>query len=286
MDGCVHVFLDDLENGVSVCSACGVTKTIFSSEAEWRDPARERCDTAAWHASDASDSNIDGTAIAANSLLSKMNRSLARYNKTLQEDKTKIEEVCHYLHLSNSVCVRSIEMMCDVRKNCDGVWRGNRRVALRAACISLACKNMNVGINDTEIMTHPTVNIPVKCLNKQKKTILMFQHARKQNAYQADDKYTEFGRRFCSQLGFDYKLTNAICARAEALSRKPRLQSKQSNMILAVTVMHVLRSSPFVSVEQLCQATSVTAPTLAKWYAEAFRVSYSDARDMIRQMQR
>ena len=287
MDDCKHVFLDDMRNGVTVCTICGVAKTIFSSEPEWRDPKRERCDTvAARHSCGASDDNQHETFIADNSLLSKMNRSLSRYNKTVEEDKLRIEELCHYLHLSNSVCNQAVEMMRDVRKNCDGVWRGNRRVALRAACLSIACKDMSVGINDTEIIKHPTVKLSVKCLNKQKKMILMSQHARKNSAYKADDKYTEFGRRFCSRLGFDYKLTNVICGRAESLARKPRLQSKQSNMILAVTVIHVVRTSIFVSIEELCQATGVTAPTLAKWYAEAFRVSYGDARDLVRQMQK
>jgi transcription initiation factor TFIIIB Brf1 subunit/transcription initiation factor TFIIB len=285
MEICQHVFVDDMRNGVTVCNICGVAKPIFNAYAEWRNPDQERCDTvAAWY-SDASSNVQAGTSISGNGLLSKMNRSLTRYSRTIEEDKFRIEELCHHLNLSKSVCLGAVNMMCDVRRNGEGVWRGNRRIALRAACLSITCRNMNVGISDREIVGHASVNLPIKCLNKQKKMIIMMQHAHKSTTIISGEQYTEFGRRFCSRLGFDCKLTDVICRKADSLARKPRLQSKQSNMILAVTVIHVIRASTLVSTEDLCQVTGVTHPTLTKWYADAYRISYADARDVLRQMQ-
>lgn len=276
MLSCQHVMFDDESNGVAVCSQCGLTRPIISSAPEWRDSAKERCDMidAPHEAS---------TDIVGNGLMARMNRSLCRQSRTLYEDAQCIQHVCALLRLSHSICDAATRIISDTRQHCEGVWRGNRRIALRAASISLACQMAQVGITDHEVVRAWNITIPARCLNKQKKIILSSLHQRSQVQDMEKDQYNEFGLRFCSELGFDFQLSRIICNRAEVLSRRPRLQSKPANMILAVVVIHHIGRS-HVTAQMMCKAARVTVPTLTKWYADAYNVTYTHARDVVRGM--
>lgn len=278
---CSHEMYDDLTNGVSVCSHCGTVKQIFSSLPEWRDGAMERCEMGTRCGAE-----FSGTEICGTGLLSKVNRSLLRYNRTVYEDKLQIENICVSLKLSGSIRDAAVQLMEDTRRHCAGVWRGNRRVGLRAACVSIECQRANVGVNDTEIISLPFVQLQVKCINRQKKMILTAQHDRNRShvSFMTAVNHGDFGLRFCAKLGFDYRLSSFICTRAQTLAHKERLQSKPSNFLLAVAVMRILSTTKSIRCSQLCDVTGVTAPTLAKWYADAYQVPYADARRLVRTM--
>ena len=275
---CPHTDVhEDARNGCVVCCACGVVLSAYiSSEPEWRDPSRERCDT--WPADT---HRCGGTEIYGNSLMAKMNKSLVRVNRTLYEDTERVQGLCSSLALSDAVCKRACDLMQYVRKHSSGVWRGNRRIALRAACLSLTCKEFSIGITDHEIVSSEHAKVPIKSLNKQKKFILILQHGN-DCMPRSEHSYSEFGRRFCVQMGFDDRLTCMVCSRAEQLASHAKLKSKPPNLVMTVAIVHMLKNTYVLDIERLCVTAGVTTPTISKWYADAFNESYSVARSILR----
>ena len=268
----------DTREGASICRACGlVLGNIFSTDVETRNPDAARCDFSTRE-------GCSGTFITGNSLMSKINLSLQKYDRVQREETDVIDRICTTLQLGNEVAEVAAQHMSCIRKK-TGIWRGARRIALRAACVSIACDQMCVGISDVEIATSPLVSLQIKTMNKQKKLALNLLHDAE--VRQSHVRYSsEYGRRFCRRLGFDRYLTSAVCMNAEHFDAKPRLQSKPCNMIVTVSVIDIcLRCTKLpTTLSELCNVANVTAPTMAKWYAEATRISFSSARALLRRL--
>ncbi len=283
---CTHAHTeDDSCEGHVVCRECGlVLRPVFSGDVESRNPDAARSD---YHPSARGAARgAEGTFISGNSLLAKMNRSTHRGDRVEREEYELIERICGTLHLNSQVVSTGFSMLQTVRAE-TGVWRGARRVAVRAACISIACAHLCVGISDGEIAGSALVQLPIKTMNRQKKVALAVLHGARQ--YQSHTRYSsEFGRRFCARLRFDRFLTSAVCTRAEAFDSKSRLQSKPCNMIVTVSVIDIClrcERSP-TTLSRLCEVANVTAPTMAKWYADATRTNFARSRCLLRMLKR
>ena len=262
-----HVPVHDSRGGCEVCSNCGMVLGVVTNDSpEWfqAEKARASCDAFT-------------TVGTPSSLMNRMNMSMNRKSMRVDEGRESIENLCVALGLHESIAERATEFLHMIQKK-KGLWRGMRRVALRAACVSLACQENSVGIKDDEICSNGMINIKSKILNRQKKFVICTLH--QMNVLQNHKRdAAEYCQRFCNILGMDRRATCSISNRVSNLQKCERFQSKPAVMLASAVVICAMANDGYrLSKDAIVELTGVTVPTVIKWYAEINQCSIPVAR--------
>ena len=265
-----HLLIHDRHEGCNVCSKCGiVVGAVANDTPDWFEPEKARASCDAFT-----------TAGKPTSLMNKMNMSINQKKMQKDEGHESIEALCVTLGLHSTIADRAVQYLHIIQKK-KGLWRGVRRIALRAACVSLACQEKSVGIKDDEICANAMINIKAKILNKQKKFVICTLH--QMNIAQNHQRdASEYCMRFCNALGIDRRSICSISRKVSDLQKCERLQSKPAVMLAAAVVIRAMAEDGYrMDRETIVELTGVTIPTVIKWYADINQCSVSVARKRV-----
>lgn len=268
-DGC-HQVVVDTRNGYRVCNECGVILSgVVNDSAEWFESGKARASR-----------DTFTSAGRSGSLMNRMNLSLNRSNIVSDDGEEFIQNVCEYLSMSSEVVELAMMYLNMVQKT-TGILRGQRRLSLRCACVSLACQRFSVGVKDSDICSLPIVGIKTQMLNNQKKMLVKSLHKQGLNM-QSERKVEEYAFRFCNDLGFNRQMAMCISNELVEIRRVPRLQSRSSVQLTTVVVVHTLFNSGFrLSADVLEKISGATVTTIIKWYADVMKCSMVHARESV-----
>lgn len=265
-----HQVVVDTRNGYRVCNECGVILSgVVNDSAEWFEPEKAR----ASH-------DTFTSAGRSGSLMNRMNLSINRKSIVSDDGEEFIQNVCEHLSMSSQVAEVAMMYLNMVQKT-TGILRGQRRLSLRCACISLACQRFSVGVKDSEICSLSIVGIKTQLLNNQKKILVKSLHKQGLNMH-SERKVEEYAFRFCNDLGFNRQMVMGISNELEEIRRVPRLQSRSSVQLTTVVVVHTLFCNGFrLSIGSLEKMSGATVTTIIKWYADVMKCSLNHARESV-----
>ena len=262
-----HYVTIDQRNGDRVCEYCGlVVGKCMSDLPDWfeSDKARASQDTF--------------TQVGPKgSYLNKLNLSINRDQLTNDDGADFIQRLCSELELDANVSDRAIYYL-DMITSTNGVWRGNRRVALRAACVSIACQQLSVGLKDDELCQAACVKQNMRVLNRQKKIAIsrLYDMGIRQHHLM---NASEFCYRCCSRIGCDRRTTAYISRLVNRIQNTERLQSKPCIMISVVIIIHVFSNEGIIlNKDLICELSGVTMSTVIKWYSDVLECDLQKAR--------
>ena len=196
------------------------------------------------------------------------------------EGRESIEALCVTLGLQSTIADRAVQYLHAIQMK-KGLWRGVRRIALRAACVSLACQEKSIGIKDDEICANDMINIKAKIMNKQKKFVICTLHH--MNIAQNHERdASEYCMRFCNALGMDRRSICSISSKVSDLQKCERLQSKPAVMLATAVVIRAMAEEGYhMNKDTIMELTGVTIPTVIKWYADINQCNISIARKRV-----
>lgn len=264
----LHRIVHDAREGCNVCDLCGLVMGVVPNRTpEWfeSDKGRGSC-------------NTFSTAGQTNSLMNKLNMSINRNNLVKDEGKVTIESMCVTLGLHEVIADQAVHYLHTIQQK-KGLWRGLRRIALHAACVSLSCQESSVGIKDDEICK--IANIKAKMMNRQKKFVICTLHHMNIKLNHTRDA-SEYCYRFCNAIGMDRRSICTIAKQVSDLQKCERLQSKPAVMLATAMVIRAMSDAGYhMSKAEIVRLTGVTIPTVTKWYADINQCSISVARQRV-----
>ena len=273
---CSHArVVDCARDGCIVCASCGVVIRISMQSQEWRCAEGARGEAG---------SNFTTVGPRRDFELRAAQRTATRSRRGNDDcDFSACEDKCVQLGLSDEVWQLCVTILRNLHISTSPGWRSGRRVAVRAACISLACDRASTRLNDRAICT--VCHITSKALNRQKKAIICVLHASDFDHIHRKDSVV-FARTFCNALGFDVALTARVQEIVHRIMHAPALQSKSCETITAVAIMRLMLRSQceFVPLLHVCKVAEVTLSTICKWYTETYDIDALDLRNQLKKL--
>lgn len=176
--------------------------------------------------------------------------------------------------------------------------RGDRRIAIRLACLSVACRHLSLGVSDREICEAGGIGgKPVRVLNRHRRIVIERLYSMtcdrtggRESADDGgdDDKETapttivnarEYCVRFCGRLHLSMEYTTKIKRIAERLQSLEHMRHCKCVSIICASIVFFCEANGLrVSVKRLCEVADTSRVTIARWLQKASKDAIEDCR--------
>lgn len=198
-------------------------------------------------------------------------------------DEQVMRDVAELIGLNDQAVELAMHVLQSVASHV-GVVRGARRMALRAACLSLAGDKQQAQSFEKRLCASHLWRVSPRALRRQKKAVLYALHDLDRRLEHRDEWRSLYTERVCEQLGFDGQLALVMRRRVHRLAADGRLASRPSKCLVASAVMHLMLQTgvPLVRMSTLSIVVGCNADTMHKWYALAYNMPVHEVRTALR----
>lgn len=177
--------------------------------------------------------------------------------------------------------------------------RGDRRIALRLACLSIACRHLSLGVSDREICVAGGIGgKPVRVLNRHRRIVIEKLHNIALTGEMDDNNDSgaevqetapttivsarEYCVRFCGRLHLNSEHTSKIKRIAERLQSLDHMRHCKCVTIICASIIFFCEANSLrVSITRLCEVADTSRVTIARWLQKASNETLEDCRARI-----